>query len=73
MKDQWHPIATAPEDDRLHVRGLYVYSYSNAHPPLWEAICGRLDDDGDFVDHDGSAPWRADDYTHWMPLPEPPK
>lgn len=68
---QWQPIETAPKDDTLHVRGLIVRNkrYGNS---WWEAICGRIDDDGEFLDHDGNAPWRAEDYSHWIPLPEPP-
>jgi hypothetical protein len=66
----WQPIETAPKDDVLHVRGLIVRNLASG-AEWWEAICGRMED-GDFVDHDGNAPWRAEDYTHWLPLPEPP-
>lgn len=60
-----------PMDGALHVRGLWVTS-NRTGAKWWEAISGHVDDDGDFVDYDENAPWRVDDYTHWMPLPEPP-
>ena len=68
---EWHPIETAPKDGRLHVRGLIVSS-NKSGMRWWEPIAGRIDDDGEFVDHDGNSPWRAEDYTHWMPLPAAP-
>lgn len=69
---EWQPIETAPNDGTLHVRGLIVRSAIRGRQ-WWEAIAGRMNDDGEFVDHDDNSPWRAEDYTHWMPLPEPPK
>ena len=36
-------------------------------------VAGRIDEDGDFVDHADDSPWRADDYECWMPLPTPPQ
>lgn len=68
----WQPIETAPKDGTLHVRGLTVRNRRTG-VCWWEAIAGRVDDDGDFVDHDGNCPWRTEDYEYWMPLPEPPK
>ena len=68
---EWQPIETAPKDGRLHVRGLIVSSNKRGMR-WWEPIAGRIDDDGEFVDHDGNSQWRAEDYTHWMPLPAPP-
>ena len=69
---EWQPIETAPKDGTGHVRGLWVHSAKTGKAIYWEAIAGYVNDDGDFVDHDSNAPWRADDYTHWMPLPAPP-
>ena len=63
---EWQPIETAPKDGTGHVRRLWVHS---AKPG--KAI-HYVNDDGEFVDHDGNAPWRADDYTHCTPLPPPP-
>ena len=68
----WQPIETAPRDGTGHVRGLWVHSAKTGKPIYWEAIAGYVNDDCEFVDHDSNAPWRADDYTHWMPLPAPP-
>lgn len=69
---QWQPIETAPKDETYHVRGLWVHSSKTGERLYWESIAGYVADDGDFVDHDSNAPWRAEDYTHWMPLPAPP-
>ena len=67
---EWQPIETAPKD-AAHVRGLWVHSRRGGH--YWESIAGHIcPDTGDFLDHDGNAPWRAEDYTHWQPLPPPP-
>ena len=68
---EWQPIETAPKDGAPHIRGLWVTS-SKTGESWWEAICGFIDDDGDFVDHDGNAPWYPEDYNYWLPLPEPP-
>ncbi len=67
----WQPIETAPKDGRPHVRGLWVTN-NRTGAKWWETISGRIDDGGDFVDHDGNSPWRHEDYSHWMPLPPPP-
>lgn len=70
---EWQPIETAPKDATYHVRGLWVHRSDTGERLCWECVAGYIDEYGDFVDHGGDAPWRADDYTHWMPLPEPPK
>jgi hypothetical protein len=70
---EWQPIDTAPQDDGvLHVRALWVYSSSTKKPLYFEACAGVVSD-GDFVSISGDDyGWRPEDYTHWMPLPEPP-
>ena len=68
----WQPIETAPNDETQHVRGLWVCKNRTGKRLHWEAIAGRMED-GDFCDHDGNAPWWPEDYSHWMPLPEPPQ
>jgi hypothetical protein len=66
------PDNPAP-DDCLHIRGLWVHSAETGKRLYWTANCGFLSDDGDFLYCDGDDPgWRAEDYTHWMPLPAPP-
>lgn len=70
----WQPIETAP-DEVVHIRGLWVYRASTFERLYWQADIGFVNDDGEFVGvgHTGDFGWRADDYTHWMPLPEPPE
>lgn len=69
---KWKPIETAP-DDVAHVRGLWVYSAETKEPMYWQADCGCVSIDGDFIGSNGdNFGWQAGDYTHWTPLPEPP-
>ena len=69
----WQPIETAPKDETLHVRALWVFSSKTRTPIRWEPVAGYIDDSGEFLDHDGNSPWRAEDYTHWQPLPPAPE
>ena len=68
---EWQPIETAPKDGTPHVRGLTVRN-NRYGSEWWEVIAGQLTDEGEFIDHDKNSPWRAEDYTHWTPLPPPP-
>lgn len=70
---EWQPIETAP-NDVIHVRGMWVHSAHTGLPIYWTADAGYPDDEGDFIYTCGEPTgWRSDDYTHWMPLPDPPK
>lgn len=71
----WQPIKTAPNDPHvLHVRGVWVHSATTGEPLYFDAHAGYVDDDGDFISTDDDVfGWRADDYTHWVSLPEPPR
>ena len=69
---EWQDISTAPTD-RHHVRGIWVRHRPSGNT-YWEVVAGYVDDEtGEFIDHDGNSPWRAEDYTHWMPLPPAPE
>ena len=69
----WQPIETAPTDGTPHVRGLWVNPTKAGGYTYWESIAGAIDDgEGEFLDHDGNAPWHAEDYVRWMPLPAAP-
>ena len=71
--ERWRDIETAPTDGTPHVRGLWVNSTKAGGYTYWESIAGAIDDgEGEFLDHDGNAPWHAEDYVHWMPLPAAP-
>lgn len=67
----WQPIETAPTDVP-HIRGLWVYRAKTGERLYWQTDAGVVEH-GDFIlsDGDGSG-WMASDYTHWMPLSEPP-
>ena len=71
---QWQPIETAPDEDGvLHVRATWVHSATTSNPLYFDVCAGYLSE-GDFVSASGDDHgWRPEDYTHWMPLPEPPK
>jgi hypothetical protein len=74
VPEAWQPIETAPKDNTPHIRGLWVYARGTRLALYWDAVAGYTTDDGQFVtlsaDDTG---WDADDYTHWMPMPAPPK
>ena len=60
--------------DKLHIRGLWVHDSATGRRKYWQADCGEIDDYGNFVSVDGDDfGWQPGDYTHWAPLPEPPK
>ena len=72
----WQLIETAPKD-KAHIRGLWVTCFRNTpqEHTVWQQFIGDIDEDGDFVDIEGGYcfGWNVNDYTHWMPLPEPPE
>lgn len=74
----WQPIESAPKDGRGHLRGLWVTMKRTGLPDAkqWRSYVGYVhDQSGAFLDldYDQDFGWEADDFTHWMPLPEPPK
>ncbi|WP_353099147.1 Lar family restriction alleviation protein [Stenotrophomonas lactitubi] len=72
----WVTISTAPNDGRLHIRGLWVTSRIEGKPDTreWRQFIGLINDDGDFVDPDygESFGWGADQYDAWMPVADAP-
>ena len=71
---QWQPIETWVDDGGQHVRGLWVTN-NVTNETYFQQFLGQIhEDSGDFVDHNGDDfGWAVGDYTHWMPLPEPPE
>lgn len=71
---EWKHIKTAPnEEGILHIRGLWVYSNSTGKQLYFDACAGYVQD-GFFVAANGDDwGWKADDFSYWIPLPEPPK
>jgi hypothetical protein len=67
---QPRPIETAPRDG-WHFRGLEVTNNVSGKTH-WEWFMGQIDDEtGEWHDvHDNDCGWTADDFTHWLPLPQ---
>ena len=59
MIAEWQPIDTAPKDGSII--------------DLWHRDYGRIPENWWVVEDACWCGWDADDITHWMPLPEPPK
>jgi hypothetical protein len=61
-RSPWRPIETAPKD------GLVLFWHPGAGPKLWHA--------SNFHNVRGIGHWpmveAARNFTHWMPIPEPP-
>lgn len=66
-------MENAPADGTYHVRGTWVIDAITKQPKYWQADHGRIDDHGEFVDYDDqSFGWNAQDYSHWLFLPDSP-
>jgi hypothetical protein len=81
----WQPIETAPNDG-THILSGYWYDYSNyGDKPDWGWVSdvvfliktdGIVDGNRNYHMHyvrNGELVNIAEFYSHWMPLPEPPK
>ena len=82
---KWKPISTAPKDGK-HIFAGYYYDYSDDKDGSdWEWVSdvvllrktkGIVDGNRDYHMHyvrNGELVNIAEFYTHWMPLPAPPK
>lgn len=68
---KWRPIDADTPTEKLHLRGMFI---NDGGTKRWEDCLGRVGDNGDFEDQYGNdLGWKANDFTHWLPLPEPPK
>lgn len=72
VSDWWRPIETAPKDGRefLAVNKnkpavTYRVVYFDEEAP--DALCWHVEDAGNGFNH------HRDFFTHWMPLPPPPR
>lgn len=70
---EWQPIETWVDDGEQHIRGVWVTNNVTGKDH-WEQFLGHVHEDSwDFVDHNGDDfGWGMGDYTHWMPVAEPP-
>jgi hypothetical protein len=68
MTMTWRKIDESTPKYVPHVRGFWFLGSSK---PVFEAVCGIVDDKGEFIDLTGGyGGYRLDEYTHWAPLPE---
>lgn len=74
---EWQPIETAPKDGRTVLLGRWLTTRLGQEGLFWSEETGRV-----WVEVDGAFPWSrkkwvktfdGDYYSHWKPLPEPPK
>lgn len=70
MKNEWHPISTAPKDGTWILAG---YLKDGAIRPLsvsWRSFHPNAKGKEQFRDQNGH---KINRLSHWMPIPEPPK
>lgn len=71
---EWQDISEPTKEDYCaHLRGLWVTDRTTGYK-YWDAIAGHLDDEtGEFKTLSGDdCGWSAEDFSHRMPLPDPP-
>lgn len=74
MKD-WISLneSQPPDESVVHLRGLWVYHH-RVDIYEWQSDTGYVSENGRFIgSNDEDFGWESEDYTHWMPLPEPPQ
>lgn len=72
-RQEWQPIATAPNDGSFRLYGLHVRSRSL--PAGWfEVYYLALDEDGALLETSGDpfGTWTYDDFEVWADAPAPP-
>jgi hypothetical protein len=74
LSAMWQPIETAPRD------GTHVLLLSRTQPVqvmfgYWDACSDPLADDGWMAGETWNCTgwWEENNFTHWMPLPQPPE
>lgn len=70
--DKWLPIETAPKDYEPCWYALEVRRKNGES--WWEYYALYLDDEGELHEMSGDpfSTWALSDFTHWMPLADPP-
>lgn len=66
---EWRTIESAPRGQRI-IAAVYVHSEPTDE---WEWECHEVSFDDETGVVEPYQGWDSNDYTHWMPLPEPPK
>lgn len=66
MSDEWQPIGTAPHDT------TFILACHEGQPDSVRMVYSDLKNTGWWSAY-GSGWYPAKAFTHWMPLPEPPK
>ena len=68
----WRPIAEAPRDGTPILATLAVFRTKDHVLLYWDTRVIWADDETGEIDRACEDDWQWDDYTHWMPLPQPP-
>lgn len=71
-KTKWQPIESAPRDEPILLALTVRNNKSGAE--WWEMHSAWVRSDDEQIGSYGSDPgWTLEDFTHWMPLPDPPQ
>ncbi len=68
---EWQEIETAPKDETTFLAAIAVYN-NVTNRTTWEYALIFYDEGQFQFFNDADTGWYAEDYTHWMPLPDPP-
>lgn len=68
----WRPIASAPKDGTDFIAAIKV-RYRRGGAFTWRLDILAMDPETGDIEDDRYSGWRFEDYTHWMPLPDPPE
>ena len=68
---EWQDIASAPSDGTEFLAAVQVRDLSGNE--WWERHVVAVDDETGLILDYYYAGWDIADYSHWQPLPEPPK
>lgn len=67
---EWQKIETAPTDGTEFLAAVEVHDQQGNW--WWERNVISIDDETGDVPTSDPHGWTLEDYSHWMPLPEPP-
>lgn len=71
FENQWQPIETAPADENI-LAAVKVINNKTGES-WWEQHTIVIDSETGEIGPDNDAGWGLSEYTHWQPLPAPPR